>query len=257
MIQRKLSTNIFLFIFLSLFFISCTTKDNFVLLQSNETNTGSKKPITLNAVGEYRILPHDRLSITLYKESELSGEIETKSELGQEIRQKGVLVNAKGEILLPMIGLVRVGKLTQSAASKKIAKLYAKYIKRPSVYVEVLNKRIVVLGEVKKPGPITLDKEKTTLFEALAFAGDLTNDAVRNDILIINFIGKVMQVRHVDLTHIENLHYASLILHPNDIVYVKPTKWKRFKVEAENKTFLFSAISKALAPFVSLKYLSN
>ena len=33
------------------------------------------------------------------------------------------------------------------------------------------------MGEVKKPGVINIDKEKMTLFEALANAGDLTDSA--------------------------------------------------------------------------------
>ncbi len=61
----------------------------------------------------------------------------------------------------------------------------------PSVYVEVLNKRIYVLGEVNRPGVVKLDKEKMTLFEALAFSGDLTDNAVRNNIIIgFTYTGK-------------------------------------------------------------------
>ena len=74
-----------------------------------------------------------------------------------------------------------------------------------------------------------------TLFEAIAFAGDLTDDAVRNEIIILsNSHTKGMQMRKVDLTNFDTMKYASLMLRPNDIVYVQPNNWKEFKVASDD-----------------------
>ena len=209
---------------------------------------------------EYRILPQDRLEIALYKDpagSSASG-INSQQQLGQSMNKEGILVNAAGTIALPLIGKVKVGGLTQTQAADRITEKYKTYLNTPSVYVEVLNKRVFVLGEVKKPGVVNIDKEKMTLFEALAFAGDLTDDAVRNEVIILsNSHTKGMDMRRVDLTNFDTMRYASLMLRPNDIVYVQPNNWKEFKVASDNFTSPFQTIAKVAAPFVTLKYLDD
>jgi polysaccharide export outer membrane protein len=230
----------------------CSSDSDYKLLQSEHAVESQK--ITDRSI-EYRILPQDRLQIVLYKDpnqESLGGE-----ELGQSMSKNGILVNAAGYITLPLIGKVHVAGLTQSQAADKITSMYKKYLNTPSVYLEVLNKRIFVLGEVKKPGPVTLDKEKMTLFEALAHAGDITDAAVRNNIIILSNDKQGMHMRRVDLTSFDKMNYASLMLRPNDIVYVQPDDWKEFRVSASNFTAPFEVITKIAAPFVTLKYLSD
>ena len=148
--------------------------------------------------------------------------------------------------------------LSQTQAAESITRRYKKYLNTPSVYVEVMNKKLFVLGEVKKPGVVKIDKEKMTLFEALAHAGDLTDAAVRNEIVILsNSPTRGMQMRTVDLTNFDTMRYASLMLRPNDIVYVRPNGWKSFRVASDDFTSPFSTIAKIAAPFVTLRYLSN
>jgi polysaccharide export outer membrane protein len=207
---------------------------------------------------EYHILPQDRLEIALYKDPAQDAMASGYNELGQSMNKQGILVNASGYISLPLIGKIKVAGLTQTQAADRITVQYKKYLNTPSVYVEVLNKRLFVLGEVKKPGVVKLDKEKMTLFEAIAFAGDLTDDAVRNEIIILsNSQAKGMQIRKVDLTNFDTMRYASLMLRPNDIVYVQPDNWKEFKVVSDNLTSPFDTVAKIAAPFVTLKYLDN
>ncbi len=206
---------------------------------------------------EYRILPQDRLEIALYKDP-AQDSVGAINELGQSMNKQGILVNAAGTIALPLIGKVKVAGLTQTQAADRITAQYKKYLNTPSVYLEVLNKRLFVLGEVKNPGVVKLDKEKMTLFEALAFAGDLTDDAIRNEVIILsNNHTKGMQMRKVDLTNFDTMKYASLMLRPNDIVYVQPDNWKEFKVASDNFTSPFETIAKVAAPFVTLKYLED
>ncbi len=231
----------------------CAGKSDYQLLQTDQ-------PVQVENVSsrsiEYRILPQDRLDVTLFKDPQQN--LESGSRLGETIKQEGILVNASGYITLPLIEKIKVAGLTQSQAAERINKEYKKYLNSPTVYVEVMNKRLYVLGEVKMPGVIKLDKEKMTLFEALAFAGDLTDAAVRDEILIIsNDAKKGMKVRKVDLTNLDTMRYAGLMLRPNDIVYVKPNKWKKFRVASDDMTAPFETITKVAAPFVTLKYLND
>ena len=246
-------TPILLLILLSFVFTGCTDQSEYQLMQT-------RKPIVSKKVSaasiEYKILPQDRLKVILYKDPGQIG-LEGASSMREDINPDGILVNARGYITLPLVGKVKVSGLTQTQASDKIQKLYKKYLTDPSTYVEIMNKRLVVLGEVNKQGVVNLDKEKMTLFEALAFAGGLKDDAVRNSIVILSHGKKGLVMRTIDLTNFDKMNFASLMLRPNDVVYVKPNKWKEFKVKANNYTSPFEAVSKAASPFVQLKYLSD
>jgi polysaccharide export outer membrane protein len=225
------------------------------LLQTHQKTSTPQKSSAASI--EYKILPQDRLRVILYKDpAQIT--VEGGSKLGEDINPNGILVSASGYIKLPLIGKVKVAGLTQSQASDQIERLYRKQLTEPSVYVEILNKRLIVLGEVNKQGVVKLDKEKMTLFEAIAFAGGLTDNAVRNDIVILSPTSKKgMHLRHVDLTDFDKMHYAALMLRPNDVVYVKPNAWKKFKVASSNYISPFATIGKVIAPFATLKYLSN
>ena len=235
--------------------VGCTGSSDYQLVQTEsvqKTQNVSDRSI------EYHILPQDRLEVSLYKDPTQGQGMSTSNELGQRMNNRGILVNTAGYITLPLIGKIKVAGLSQSQAADRITAQYKKYLNTPSVYVEVLNKRIFVLGEVNKPGVVPIDKEKMTLFEAIAHAGDLTDSAVRNEIIILsNSNVKGMQLRKVDLTHFDTMKYASLMLRPNDIVYVRPNGWKEFKVASDNFTSPFETITKIASPFVTLKYLDN
>ena len=233
----------------------CAGNKDYTLAQTKMRNTQTVK-VTDRSI-EYKILPQDRLEISLYKDPAQSSE-GGSGELGQSMNPQGILVNTAGYVSLPLVGKVKVAGLSQSKAADRITSQYEKYLNTPTVYVEVLNKRIFVLGEVKKPGVVKIDKEKMTLFEAIAHAGDLTDSAVRDEIMILsNSPTRGMQMRKVNLTNFDTMNYASLMLRPNDIVYVKPNDWKAFKVASDNYTSPFETITKIAAPFVTLQYLSD
>ena len=230
----------------------CAGNKDYALLQTQSQDTQTVK-VTDRSI-EYLILPQDRLEVSLYKDPQM-GEAGAGS-IGQSMNDKGLLVNTAGYISLPLVGKVKVAGLTQTQAADRITQQYKKYLNTPTVYVEVLNKRLFVLGEVKTPGVVELDKEKMTLFEALAHAGDLTDAAVRTEVLILsNSPTKGMQMRKVDLTNFDTMNYASLMLRPNDIVYVKPSDWKAFRVAADDYTAPFVTIGQIAQPFVQIKYL--
>jgi len=233
----------------------CAGKSDYQLVQ---TDTEEQSATISDRSIEYHILPQDRLEVALYKDPSQGSESSISNELGQSMNDKGILVNTAGYITLPLVGKVKVSGLSQSQAADRITAKYKIYLNTPTVYVEVLNKRIFVLGEVNKPGVVPIDKEKMTLFEAIAHAGDLTDSAVRNEIIILsNSNVSGMQLRKVDLTNFDSMKYASLMLRPNDIVYIRPDGWKEFKVASDNFTSPFETIAKIAAPFVSLKYLEN
>ncbi len=234
-------------------FNGCTSKSEYRLMQTDKNAPEETIKVSDRSI-EYRILPQDRLEIALYKDPQQGATV--TGALGQSMSPNGLLVNTAGYVPLPLIGKVKVAGLTQTQAADHITQQYKKYLNTPSVYVEVLNKRIFVLGEVKSPGVVKIDKEKMTLFEALANAGDFTDSAVKNDIIILsNSKTKGMQMRRVDLTNFDTMNYASLMLRPNDIVYVQPNGWKEFKVASSDYLSILDPILKVAGTYATFKYL--
>jgi polysaccharide export outer membrane protein len=232
----------------------CTHKSDYVLLQTDQNTTHQK--LALKQSYEYIIMPQDRLLVTLYRNPELANDDYTNNSLAQSMQKNGILVNAKGYVTLPLVNKIKVAGLTQEEAAKKITDRYKKFLKIPTVYVEVLNKRVYVVGEVNKPGPVKLDREKTTVLEAIAEAGDLTDSAVRDNIIVLSRNAQHrLYMRSVDLTHFDPQDFSNMILKPNDIVYVQPDGWKEFKVNSSNFTKPFKTITDLVSPFVTLKYL--
>ena len=238
-------------------FSGCSSKSDYLLFSQTEVSKKPAKKIVIprsdNIVFEYKIRPHDRISVIVYKHPELS----TTSRTNLQI-ERGLLVNSTGDIRLPLVRRINVIGLTQTEAEDKISSAYGMYLKHPDIQIEVLNKRAYVVGEVKKPGEFELINEQLPLLQLLAKAGDVTDTADRNSILIFrgNDSTKI-QTEVVSLTDKKSLLTANLMIKPNDIVYVMPNDMKAFNTGVNEISPIFRLIGTVLQPFVSIKFLSN
>ncbi len=254
---------IFLLTLLLFGFTACTTKKDFVLFNQAKINQQQtkeqqkQKENTLTQLKdvqfEYKIRPYDRVSVIVYKHPDIS----TSSQ--NTIKQEhGILVNAKGYIRLPLIKKIYLQGLTQTEAEDVLEKAYSVYIKKPNIQIEVLNKRAYVIGEVNRPGEISLPNEQLTLLQILASSGDLTDSADRRSILIIDGnSARKSKTRVVNLTDKHSLQTANLMIKPNDIVYVMPNNMKAFNIGVKETTPIFRLINQMLTPFVNIKFLRN
>lgn len=189
---------------------------------------------------EYRIQPHDRIGVAVYNHPELSG--------------KGLLIDASGNVMFPLLGSVHLGGLTQPQAGRKLQRLYSRYLKRASVQLEVINKRAFVVGEVRSPGPIPLTNEQMPLLSAIATRGGFRDTANRSKIVILRAVGRGTRADVVDLTNLTSLSYASMMIRPNDIIYVAPTAMKDFQL---NILPIFQMATTIMSPFAYYKTLTK
>ncbi len=244
-----------LYILIISIFIGCTTKEDFILFNKADFNQ-SKRVIDnrefKNIKFEYKVVPHDRVSIIVYQHPEFS-----ISTLGNGTNDRGILVNSKGDIRLPLIKSIHIAGLTQTEAEEKIESAFKRYIKSPDIYFEVLNKRAYVIGEVNNPGEVKLDNEQLSLIQVLAKAGDLTDSANRKAIMILKSGEDRINSQIVDLTNFNSLKNANLMIRPNDIVYVLPNNMKPFNIGVDEVNPIFRLISNALSPFITIKLLKD
>lgn len=182
---------------------------------------------------EARIVAGDILSIHV---SSLSAEASSFfNVVGEETDQQVAntyLVDADGNIEMPLIGVVPVGGLTGIDAKLAIKQKLEKYLIDPTVNVRIRNFKVTVLGEVKMPGVYTIPNEKVTLIEAIGLAGDLTIFGKRVNVLVIREVDGERKFFKVDLRSKELFQSEFYYLHSNDIVYVEPGKGKIASADA-------------------------
>jgi polysaccharide export outer membrane protein len=182
------------------------------------------------------IKPNDILSITVTSLNPEASDIFNKAEqplspsfnTSTTTTATGYLVNLDGYIQFPIIGNVRVIDLTQKQLKSQLTKTLVdrKLLVDPVVDIRILNFRVSVMGEVSRPGVVTVPSEKISILEALALAGDLTVYARRDNVLLIREENGKRITRRIDLTASNILTSPYYYLKSNDIIYAEPNKSK-------------------------------
>ncbi|BBG65142.1 polysaccharide export outer membrane protein [Hydrogenimonas sp.] len=210
---------------------------------------------------EWKISPGDRVEITVFNQTGSSGGGQLNSLLGTSAQStfmnrtgtEGKLVPPDGKIRLPLIGKIKITGFTEIEAAERLTQEYKKYLRNPYVEVKIQNQKLIVLGEINSPGVVPVTNGTMTLFEALAATGDLTDDAMRTNILILRGDLRHPQVRQVDITDMSKLRLSSLILRPNDIVYVQPRYMKAINKEFIEKGQFFRFLNTIMSPFLTYR----
>jgi protein involved in polysaccharide export with SLBB domain len=104
-----------------------------------------------------------------------------------EIQQRRVRVSAAGTIELPLVGLVRVGGISEDDVAQKIDERLEGVMYKPqaSVFVEEYrNREVAVVGEVSRPGMVLLTSRTETVLDVLTESGGVTSSAADEVILI-------------------------------------------------------------------------
>ena len=211
-------------------FTSCVNPKEVVYMQGIEA--APAQPVSQNY--EVSIQCDDQLYISVSsKQPDLVAPF-AQAEIGQQSsggsssqRPQGYLVNAKGDIVLPIIGKVHAaGKTCTQLGNEIAAALRAgEYISDASVNVQITNFKFSILGEVKAPGTYTTEGQRITVLEALSRAGDLTIDGDR-DITIIREVNGKREIAVLDLRSKNVFESPYYYVQQNDVLLVKPSERK-------------------------------
>ena len=121
---------------------------------------------------DYIIGPEDALSINVWKEPELSHPVQVRPD---------------GKVSLPLVNDIQAAGLTPQQLAASITEKLRKFIAEPQVTVivtSILSRRIYIMGEVAKPGAVSLLHGMTVL-QALAGAGAFSQFADTRKIYIM------------------------------------------------------------------------
>ncbi|MHC4625403.1 MAG: polysaccharide biosynthesis/export family protein [Planctomycetota bacterium] len=165
----------------------------------------------------------DEPLVSVYlKESRVEKAIALEETLNQE-----VIVRPGGRISFPLAGDVFVAGLTFAELKEELTQRLEEHINYPIVTVSLKSlggRKVIVLGQVNSPGVYTVTG-KNTIWEAIALAGGLTQDAVTSSTILISGGLRNPVGRKIDLTPAIKKADASqnIVLHAEDIIYVPRT----------------------------------
>ncbi|MBD5209676.1 MAG: polysaccharide export protein [Bacteroidales bacterium] len=134
-------------------------------------------------------------------------------------------VDKDGNINFPVLGTIKVEGLTRTQISDKIkGDLVAnRLLEDPVVSVSFVNIFYSVTGEVTKPGRFPLDRDRMTVLDALANAGDLTIYGDRLGVKVLRREEGILKTYNIDLTNAEKVTESpAYIIQQDDVIYVTP-----------------------------------
>ena len=161
------------------------------------------------AADAYLLQPGDILTVSVWKETDLTGD---------------VLVRPDGDISLPLVGSIGAASHTPEELRMEIDKRLRKFIPDPSVNVSVkqtLGYEIFVLGKVNKPGQYPINRP-IDVTQALSIAGGTTAFAAVNDIQVLRRLGQKeisIPFHYSDIEHGRHLE-QNIVLQSGDTVVV-------------------------------------
>lgn len=181
---------------------------------------------------DYKIRTNDRLYIRVYSTDETTNQIfnggmgNNNNYLLNSSTQGGYMdlytykVNDQGQIRMPMIGMVSVVDKSARETKELLEKELSQVIQNPYVEVMLVQRTFSVIGATGE-GLITIPKEKLTIFEALAMAGDISEFGNRSKVRIIRQLpnGQTV-VKTFDIRSKEIVNSEFYYVEPDDVIYV-------------------------------------
>lgn len=229
------------------FMQSCGVNSNVMFKEAKDEVKYDSIP--LNPTEDYKISVDDKITFTLTT-NDGTDIIEKMSGISSEkVNASTVMeyiVRSNGEAELPVVGKIKLAGLTVEQAEDTLVKLFSDEYVNPFVQVKVTNQRVIVFpGNGSDAKVIPLLNSNTTLMEALAQAGGITDRGKANTIKLMRKIDGKRVVYGIDLSTMDGLQYVDMIVQANDYIYVEPTP-EIGKQVAENVVPIVSLISSAI-----------
>jgi polysaccharide export outer membrane protein len=158
--------------------------------------------------GSYHIGPGDKLRIEVYKDLQLSQSLQVRPD---------------GKITLPLIGDLDAKGQTPIALRDSITAKLKEYMTNPVVTVIVVEASpatAYVVGEVNRPGAVTMPTGPMTVLQALAMAGGLKDFADSKNIRILRS-SNIFGIQTIGFDYKDAIRGgAAVYLRPGDTVVV-------------------------------------
>lgn len=252
---------------LPLLLASCVTSKKVNLLQEAGKKGIPSYADTLS-YEDYRVRTGDRLYVYVYSIDErvssmfnASGNGVNSSQIRQGNNAGGsydlytYLVYDDGTIDYPMVGRLAVRGMTTREIKNELEHRLMEYVqdqvdyKLLSVEVNIVRRSFSVISD-HGSGTFSLTKEKVTIFEALAMAGDIGDFGDRSKVRIVREIEGQTQVKVFDVRSEDIVNSEFYYIEPNDVIYIQRIKGQSFGVNSVATTISVAATTLAFGGFI-------
>jgi polysaccharide biosynthesis/export protein len=245
----------------------CTSQQKLAYL-ANLPETGGEETFTMD-IPDYKIQPRDVLSISA-KAMTPDGRIQdflasSGTNLGNIQSQgdavgffSGYDVNPEGNIVLPVIGSVKVSGLSLTETRKLLQSSVDKVFNNSTVECKLLSFKFTVIGEVRSPGTYLNFNNYLTVLEAIGRAGGVGDYGRRDKVLVVRPTEKGTKTYTLNLQDKQLLSSEAYFLLPNDVVIIEPVKQKIFNLNLPTISFIISTVTGVLTTTLLLiNYFGN
>lgn len=187
-----------------------------ILYESSQIQPNDILKITVESSDPSAVIPYNR------------GNSNAISSSIQLMQLDGYLVSVNNTINFPVLGEISTRDYTTTQLANHIKNILknGSHLSDPSVNIRLVNAKVTILGEVNQPGTYNFTEYNISLFQALGYAGDLTINGKREDVLITREVNGVRKVTHIDLTSADFMKSSFYYIKPNDLIIVNPNKPK-------------------------------
>jgi polysaccharide biosynthesis/export protein len=137
----------------------------------------------------------------------------------------GYTIDKNGYVDIPKLGKIEIAGLSEEAARIKVQKQINEYFQE-EVFVRLRTGgiRYTTLGEFSSVGTQLIMRNRATIFDALANAGEANIVAKRNQLFIIRQYDGGTKIHQVNLNDRKLLASPYYFIQPNDILYLEPMR---------------------------------
>ena len=253
-------------ILLPLLMASCVTSKRVNLMQTPGKN-GIPQYADTVSYEDYELRIGDRLYIYVYSVDERVDKMFNSSSgtFGIQMLQGGgvggsydlytYLVQEDGCIDFPMVGRVPVRGMTTREVKHVLEDELSSFIKSygdyqmMSVEVKIVRRSFSVISD-RGSGTFNIQKEKVTIFEALAMAGDIGDFGDRSKVRIVREKEGLTLVKEFDVRSEDIINSEFYYIEPNDVIYIQRIKGQSFGINSVTTTISVVATTLAFGGFV-------
>ena len=256
-----------LILLLPLLMASCVTSKRVNLMQEPGKN-GIPQYADTMSYEDYELRIGDRLYIYVYSVDERVDKMFNSSSgtIGVQMLQGGggvggsydlytYLVQEDGCIDFPMVGRVPVRGMTTRGVKRVLEDELSSFIKSygdyqmMSVEVKIVRRSFSVISD-RGSGTFNIQKEKVTIFEALAMAGDIGDFGDRSKVRIVREKEGQTEVKVFDVRSKDIINSEYYYIEPNDVIYIQRIKGQSFGINSVTTSISVAATTLAFGGFV-------
>ena len=241
--------------------VSCSTPKGISYFQDLQPGVTE---LTITDPVEIKVGPKDKLSILVNAQDPkltnmfnlpiLSQQIGLETTSNTTRGVSGYTVDNNGYINFPVLGQVKVEGMTREQIAAYLTDQIKEkeLIKDPVVTVEFMNLGVSVLGEVNKPGRISINRDNMTILDALSEAGDLTIFGTREKVLVLRQENGHQKIYKINLCSADQIYSSPVYyLQQNDVVYVIPNDTKSRQSTVNGNTVRSTSFWISLASLIT------